>query len=94
MACKNLSKIHALIKYPSSSGRTEQYLIVYGHVSTHLVEFVSLGSDVIHQNLVGCQLVLDGSPSVLRLLQPHSAPQFMDHLNPKSGLKTNHILQN
>ena len=28
----------------------------------HLVKFVSLGSDVIHQNLVGRELELDGCP--------------------------------
>ena len=60
--------------------------------SAHLVEFISLGSYVIHQDLVGCQLVLDGSPRELRLLQPHPAPQFMDHLNPKSSLEVQNCI--
>ena len=51
----------------------------------HLVQFISLGSNVVHQDLVGRQFILDGSPGVLRLLQPHAAPQLVDDLHPEPG---------
>ena len=50
---------------------------------THLVQFVSLRSDVVHQDLVGRQLILYWSPGVLGLLQPHPTPQLVDHLHPQ-----------
>ena len=60
--------------------------VTRGHLSlTHLVQFISLGSNVVHQDLVGRQFILDGSPGVLRLLQPHPAPQLVDDLHPEPG---------
>ena len=53
----------------------------------HLVQLVSLGADVVHQDLVWGQLELDRGPGVLCLLEPHAAPELMDHLNPQPGLR-------
>ena len=54
---------------------------------SHLVQLVSLGADVVHQDLVRGQLELYRGPGVLRLLESHAAPELMDHLNPQPGLR-------
>ena len=53
----------------------------------YLVEFVSLGADVVHEDLVRSELELYRGPGVLSLLQPHPAPQLVNHLDPKTGLR-------
>lgn len=52
-------------------------------------QFVAFGPDVIHEHLVGSELVLDGQRVVLTLLyllQLDSFTQVPHHLNPASSL--------
>lgn len=52
-------------------------------------QFVAFGPDVIHEHLVGSELVLDGQRVVLTLLhlfQFDTFTQVPHHLNPASGL--------
>lgn len=52
-------------------------------------QFVSFGPDVVHEHLIGSELVLDGQRVVLpllHLLQLDSITQVPHHLNPESSL--------
>lgn len=52
-------------------------------------QFVSFGPDVVHEHLVGSELVLDGQRVVLtllHLLQLDSFTKVPHHLNPESSL--------
>lgn len=52
-------------------------------------QLVAFGPDVVHQHLVGGELVLDGQRVVLpllHLLQLDSFPQVSHHLNPAPSL--------
>lgn len=59
--------------------------------TTHqdLAQLVALGADVVHEHLVGRELVLDGQGVVLpllHLLQFDAVPQVSHHLHPEPGL--------
>ena len=47
----------------------------------------SLGPNVVHQHLVGRQLVLHGRPSVVGLFQPDPTAQLIEYLDPEAGLQ-------
>ena len=47
----------------------------------------SLGPNVVHQHLVGRQLVLHGRPGVVGLFQPYPTAQLIEYLDPEAGLQ-------
>ena len=53
----------------------------------HLVERVPPRPDVVHEDLVGRQLELDGRARVVHLLELHAVPQLPDHLPPEPRLQ-------
>ena len=60
----------------------------------YLIEFVSLGADVVHEDLVRSQLELYRCSGVLSLLQPHPTPQLVNYLNPEPGLRKIQVKKN
>ncbi len=51
-------------------------------VHHHLVQLVAPRSDVVHEDLIGCEFILDRSLGVVGLLQLDTLPELVHSLNP------------
>lgn len=70
--------------------RVNPALVLFKLDTDHdFAQFVAFGPDVVHEHLIGCELVLDGQRVVLtllHLLQLDPFTQVPHHLNPESSL--------
>lgn len=70
---------------------SRKYFQKVPHTHHDLAKFVPLGTDVVHEHLIRCQLVLDGQRVIqtfLHFLQLNAMPKVPHHLNPELCLWT------